>query len=84
MRADLVQGVREQEPSKRRRTARRWALVISPLLWKCSNDRSESGAVAGSMGILPFKTLVAQATAVLLTRGVEVEPTAVRGVAAPR
>ncbi|MFC8350318.1 hypothetical protein [Streptomyces sp. NPDC057280] len=30
---------------------------------------------------LPFKTLVTQASAVLLTHGVEVEPTSVRGVA---
>lgn len=33
------------------------------------------------MDTLPFKTLVAQASAVLLTHGVEVEPTAVQGVA---
>jgi hypothetical protein len=31
---------------------------------------------------LPFKTLVAQAGAVLLTHGAEVEPVSVRGVAA--
>ncbi|MDO0912968.1 hypothetical protein QQM39_19575 [Streptomyces sp. DT2A-34] len=38
--------------------------------------------MADPLGILPFKTLVAQAGAVLLTYGVEVEATSVRGVAA--
>ncbi|UYB40962.1 hypothetical protein SLV14_003642 [Streptomyces sp. Je 1-4] len=37
--------------------------------------------MADPMDTLPFKTLVAQASAVLLTHGVEVEPTAVQGVA---
>ncbi|MFH8586066.1 hypothetical protein ACH4GP_16890 [Streptomyces celluloflavus] len=37
--------------------------------------------MADAMDTLPFKTLVAQASAVLLTRGVEVESTAVQGVA---
>ncbi|MFE7312808.1 hypothetical protein ACFU7T_06830 [Streptomyces sp. NPDC057555] len=37
--------------------------------------------MADPMDILPFKALVAQASAVLLTHGVEVEPTAVQGVA---
>lgn len=34
------------------------------------------------MDLVPFKTLVTQTSAVLLTRGVEVEPTSVQGVAA--
>ncbi|MEY9993192.1 hypothetical protein ABIE67_005224 [Streptomyces sp. V4I8] len=39
-------------------------------------------AVADPLDTLPFKTLVAQVGAVLLTHGVEVEATSVRGVAA--
>jgi hypothetical protein len=38
--------------------------------------------VADPLDTLPFKTLVAQAGAVLLTHGAEVEPVSVRGVAA--
>ncbi|MFC9649599.1 hypothetical protein [Streptomyces sp. NPDC056937] len=37
--------------------------------------------MADRLDILPFKTLVTQAGAVLLTHGVEVEATSVRGVA---
>jgi hypothetical protein len=50
-------------------------------LWKYSKDLAHAGAVANPMGTIPFRSLVTQASAVLLTHGVEVEGVAVRGVA---